>query len=91
MSVPDPRLTEEFRKGGWLPASQEVLDKWLKGKLEQARRSRAPLLPPIQDLKTMIEDDGDMYMGFNRMFENGTVVSGSFPCHPQRRTHLPFR
>ncbi|KAJ2922698.1 hypothetical protein H1R20_g14402, partial [Candolleomyces eurysporus] len=74
MSDPHAKLTEQFRRGGWLPANRDVLDRWVNGKVKQGRRARAALLPPIQELKDMIENDGDMYMGFNRMFENATVV-----------------
>lgn len=80
MSAPNPRLTEAFRRAGWLPANREAHKQWLEGKLSQGRRARSVLLPPIQELKVMIENDSDMYMGFNRMFENGTEVHRPMLC-----------
>jgi phosphatidylserine decarboxylase len=77
MSEPNDKLTERFRRGGWLPANRDVLSRWVDGKLKHGRKDRALLLPPIKELKDMIEHDGDMYMGFNRMFENATLVSPS--------------
>ncbi|KAF9566569.1 hypothetical protein CPC08DRAFT_719890 [Agrocybe pediades] len=74
MSHPHPRLAEKFRRGGWLPANREVLEKWHKSKVEKTKKRQATFLPPIQELKEMIENDGDMYMAFNRMFENPTLV-----------------
>ncbi|KAH6912241.1 phosphatidylserine decarboxylase [Coprinopsis sp. MPI-PUGE-AT-0042] len=77
MSERSSKLTEAFRRGGWLPANQTVLNKWVKKKVEHSRTmrgARAVLHPVLQELKTMIESDGDMFMGFNRMFENATTV-----------------
>ncbi|KDQ58705.1 hypothetical protein JAAARDRAFT_78327 [Jaapia argillacea MUCL 33604] len=74
MSRHSATLTEHFRKGGWLPASQEVLEAWLQGIVEEVRprkgtRSETVLLPVVQDFKDFIEADGTMYMGFHQMFE----------------------
>lgn len=81
MSSPNETLTEEFRRSGWLPANGDALSRWIRDKLELARKDpAAPLLPCIEDLQNMIRNDGDMYMGFNRMFENATQVS-----HPSIR------
>ncbi|KAH6904063.1 phosphatidylserine decarboxylase [Coprinopsis sp. MPI-PUGE-AT-0042] len=76
MSERSQKLTEAFRRGGWLPANQTLLNKWVKKKVEHSRTLRgakALLHPVLQELKTMIESDGDMFMGFNRMFENATT------------------
>ena len=81
MSEPNDKLNEIFRRGGWLPASRTVLRRWIGDKVKKGRDTREPLLPPIQELKDMIENDGDMYMGFNRMFENATLVCKPF-AHP---------
>jgi hypothetical protein len=71
-------LTDHFRKAGWLPISQEVLDKWLKETLSTVVRIREPLLPVIQEFKVFIENNGKMYMGFHEMFEG---ASGSYVCN----------
>jgi len=71
MSRSIPRLQQQYIKAGWAPASPAILKKWLREKIQDVKfRSPRALVPVIQELKDMIENDGDMYMGFNRMFEN---------------------
>jgi hypothetical protein len=73
MSEPNAKLTEQFRRGGWLIASgsRDVLDHWINHSLPDLERQRGtPLHPVIQELKDMIDNDADMYM-----FENATFVS----------------
>lgn len=76
MSERSQKLTEAFRRGGWLPAKRELVDEWVNKKVERNRRARGivKLHPVLQELKDMIENDSDMYMGFNRMFEDSTTT-----------------
>lgn len=58
------------RAGGWLPQDPALLQKWL-GKLVariESRRSVAPLLPVLEEFKTLIETDATIFMLFNQMF-----------------------
>ena len=81
MSERSQKLTEAFRRGGWLPAKRELVDDWVNKKVDRNRRSRGivKLHPVLQELKDMIENDSDMYMGFNRMFEDSTTIVSPFP------------
>ncbi|EAU85233.1 phosphatidylserine decarboxylase [Coprinopsis cinerea okayama7 len=73
MSQYSRRLDARFRKAGWLPASPAVLKEWLLNIIEDTTvRAPRALAPVIQEFKELIENDGEMYMGFNRMFENAT-------------------
>lgn len=87
------QLVEHFRRGGWLPISQKVLNDWLVGALTPVYGdAEAPLLPVIQDFKMFIENNGEMYMGFNRMFENATgpyVCNTRFTCGTQQLLIAP--
>ncbi|RXW13292.1 hypothetical protein EST38_g12562 [Candolleomyces aberdarensis] len=74
MSDPHDKLTEQLRRGGWHAADHDVLESWLKEQVHAVHRSEKSLHPTIQELKDMIDNDGDMYMGFNRMLEGDPVV-----------------
>lgn len=80
MSRPHPRLTERFRKAGWLSESPQALDRWLRTKIGDRKRAYRALSPVVQEFKDLIDNDGDMYMGFNRMFENATGPVSSTSC-----------
>ncbi|KAH6912240.1 hypothetical protein BKA70DRAFT_1535573 [Coprinopsis sp. MPI-PUGE-AT-0042] len=74
MSQHSSKMTEAFRKAGWRPANDAVPDQWLKEKVELSTipmGAMSDLHPVLEEFKTMIENDGDMFMGFNHMFENG--------------------
>lgn len=80
MSGRSKKLTEAFRRGGWLPAKRELVDDWVNKKVERSRRSRGAvaLHPVLQELKNMIENDADMFMGFTRMFEQSTTTVADY-------------
>jgi phosphatidylserine decarboxylase len=67
-------LIHHFQKGGWMPISQDVLekvDRWCPPR-RSPEVTQEPFLPVIEDFKKFIEENGEMYMGFNRMFEGAT-------------------
>ncbi|KAH7930760.1 phosphatidylserine decarboxylase-like protein [Leucogyrophana mollusca] len=60
------------RVGGWLPKDHRVLEAWLTKKInlvEDESRRFKPLAPVIQEFKTLIEDDPEIYRCFHQMFE----------------------
>ncbi|KAJ7146271.1 phosphatidylserine decarboxylase [Mycena epipterygia] len=72
MSKASSRLTEHFRRAGWLPASDAELRNWVKQVVDEVtigKRRSAPLLPVIQEFQTLIEENSELFMGFNQMFE----------------------
>lgn len=58
-----------YRVGKWLPADQRVLDGWLSALVEQVTSKPKPLHPVIADFKRLIENDAQVYMLFQLMFE----------------------
>ncbi|KAJ7361202.1 phosphatidylserine decarboxylase [Mycena albidolilacea] len=66
------RLTEHFRRTGWLATSEAALLQWIKDVVSEVltgRRRNETLLPVIREFQTLIETNSELYMGFNQMFE----------------------
>lgn len=66
------RLTEHFRRTGWLATSEAALLQWIKDVVSEVltgKRKNEPLLPVIREFQTLIETNSELYMGFNQMFE----------------------
>ena len=59
----------QFRVGAWLPSDQEVLDNWLAQLIKEVEAEVKPLHPVIEEFKSLIENDAEIYMFFNQMFE----------------------
>jgi phosphatidylserine decarboxylase len=73
-------LAEHFRKAGWMPSSPTHLKRFLHGALRSvAGQNEVEFLPVIKDFQKFIEDNGEMRMGFNRMFEDVTETVSN-PC-----------
>ena len=76
-----------------MPISREVLKKWLADCLKETARHKGPFIHPVEVFKTFIENDGEMYMGFHRMFEGATAPFVS-PVHsilPSLTAHRPSK
>jgi phosphatidylserine decarboxylase len=57
-----------FRVGRWLPSDQTILEKWLGDLITEVEKDKHPLLPVIEELKDLIEDDPEVFMWFHLMF-----------------------
>jgi len=57
-----------FRVGAWLPSDQVILDKWMQALIMEAEAQANPLLPVVEEFKTLIESDPEIYMLFHQMF-----------------------
>ncbi|MDO9110781.1 MAG: phophatidylserine decarboxylase associated domain-containing protein, partial [Desulfatirhabdiaceae bacterium] len=55
--------------GQWLPSDQLFLDQWMATLTEGAESANEPLLPVIQEFKNIIEEDPQLFMLFNQMFD----------------------
>jgi phosphatidylserine decarboxylase len=55
--------------GQWMPSDQAVLEAWFHKMLAKAERETGPLLPAVEQLKTLIETDAKVYMYFTQMFD----------------------
>lgn len=58
-----------FRVGQWLPSDQVILENWLSALVAEVDRDPRPLLPVVQEFKDLIENDAEIFMLFNLMFE----------------------
>lgn len=72
-----PTLRDYLKRDGWLPLTG------FHGRLAIADRLKViphgPLIPSVEALKKLIEDDTDLYMGFTQMFTDAgraSVVGG---------------
>jgi phosphatidylserine decarboxylase len=59
----------QFRVGKWLPSDQIFLEKWLEGLVDEVNENAKPLHPVIEAFKELIENDAELFMLFNQMFE----------------------
>ena len=66
-----------YRVAEWLPSDQAVLENWLSKLIEKVDGGQTPkddekeddLLPAIQEFKDTVENDAELMMFFNLMFE----------------------
>lgn len=60
-----------YNVGQWLPSDQNVLEDWRADLIREtdALPEAAPLLPVIREFQEHIENDPELYMLFNQMFE----------------------
>lgn len=69
-----PHHRPPHRVGQWLPSDQRAVETWLANLIDEVDgghdgRRATPLHPVIEDLKTLIEGDAEIYMLFHQMFE----------------------
>lgn len=59
------------RLGRWLPSDLKHLNDWLKKTIDAAeqKKEKASFHPVVEEFRTMIENDPEMYMYFTQMFE----------------------
>jgi phosphatidylserine decarboxylase len=55
--------------GQWLPSDQLFFDQWMAKVSGGTESAQKPLLPVMQEFKTIIEEDPQLYMLFNQMFD----------------------
>ena len=67
--------------GKWLPSDQLLLGRWMAKLIKETESSGKPLLPVIEDFKHIIEEDPQLYMLFNQMFDQ-VPHSTSFRTDP---------
>lgn len=68
--VEDPHV--KHRVGDWLPEDHRSLEKWidkLLEKVEKDHRSLEQLHPVVQEFQAAIENDPELYVGFQHMFD----------------------
>ncbi len=75
----------QFRVGKWLPSDQLLLEKWLEELVEEVTHNAKPLHPVIEAFKELIEDDAEIFMLFNQMFEQ---VPAKYKMSPEGRAQV---
>jgi len=58
-----------YRVGKWLPSDQAFLENWIEELIAEVATKLKPLHPVIEDFKDLIENDAEVYMLFNLMFD----------------------
>jgi phosphatidylserine decarboxylase len=64
-----PRHHATARLGRWLPADPKHLNDWLAKAIEIAEQKKNPFHPVVEEFRTLIENDPELYMYFTQMFE----------------------
>ena len=54
---------------GWLPHDPDVMDRWLQDKIDKLPIYDRDKNNVITEFQNLIENDPEIYMGFNMMFE----------------------
>ena len=63
--------THILNGSGWLPHDPDVVDRWLQDKIDKLP-IEAKQHDVITEFQNLIENDPEIYMGFNMMFEQTT-------------------
>jgi phosphatidylserine decarboxylase len=79
-------VTPPFQVGGWLPSDQAFLDQWVGDLVKKVEaEGEQPLLPVVDELRRLIDDDPEVYMLFRFMLQQ--VPHHRSPAHePSVRT-----
>jgi phosphatidylserine decarboxylase len=68
-------LRHTARLGRWLPSDPIHLNQWVKKAIEASHKKKAPFHPVIEEFRSMIENEPEMYMYFTQMFEQQPLFS----------------
>ena len=58
-----------YNVGKWLPSDQAILEKWMSNLITEVDKTAKPLLPVVEEFRNLIENDPEIFMQFNLMFE----------------------
>ncbi len=64
-----PQVTAPSQPGAWLRADQRALQDFRQRLSEQPQSRRQAWLPVIEEFKTLIESDPELFMLFTQMFD----------------------
>ena len=68
-STPATEEPVPYQVGQWQPSDQRVLNQWVEDLVRETNADAQPLVPVVQELKTLIEGDPELLMLFTQMFE----------------------
>ena len=88
MSSGGSSINQHYKVGKWLPSDQRVRVAWAAKSANKAVKDTGPLLPAVQNLKTLIETDAKAYMFFTQMFQDVPESKKTSPSgRPQVRDY----
>jgi len=64
-----PEKSPPYSVGKWLPPDQSFFDQWMARLVEGTESADGPLSPVIREFEELIEEDPQLYMLFNQMFD----------------------
>jgi len=70
-----PTLRSYLKRDGWVPLTTFHGNQAIANRLKLIPADGGSLIPSVQKLKDLIEDDTDLYMGFTQMFEEAGRAS----------------
>jgi phosphatidylserine decarboxylase len=76
-----------YRVGRWLQSDQAFFDRWLANVVEDTESSGETLLPVIEEFRELIEQDPQIYMLFDQIFDQ-VPKQGSFDRDPTGRPQI---
>lgn len=77
-----------YRVGQWLPQDQEFLTDWMNQLCDEVEKEKQSLLPPVQDLKDLIESDRHIFNLAQAMFDEIPLKYKNTPINtPQVRDY----
>ena len=59
----------QYRVGEWLPSDHAFLNQWMQSHIKDVAANPKKLHPVIEEFKSLIENDPEIFMLFNQMFE----------------------
>jgi phosphatidylserine decarboxylase len=88
MTVETKPIRKTYSVGQWMPSDQETLAAWMRKIMSKAELDTGPLLPSVQNLKDLIENDPKAYMFFTQMFDEVSTRRKTTPSGlPQVRDY----
>jgi phosphatidylserine decarboxylase len=82
------QIRTAYNVGQWMPSDQETLAAWMRKIMAKADCDTGPLLPSVQNLKDLIENDAKAYMFFTQMFDQVSTRRKTSPVGlPQVRDY----
>lgn len=77
-----------FRVGKWLPSDQSILENWMTTLINEVEKHKKPFHPVIEEFKSFIENDAEVYMLFSQMFKQVPLKYKTDPSgQPQVRDY----
>lgn len=71
--------TTKIRPGGWLPHDLKQIDSWIRKLKKHVKNNPQPLIPVIQELKEMVDQDPALHIAVFTMFKEAELRKKETP------------